>query len=93
MTFEQILAQARSVRSSLGTDDMPPVALVERMGRLKAIVNLPFDREQALDMIVRTRIGFAAPAVFGCERGTEAAARGDSKCFRIRASPRHNSTF
>ena len=63
MTFEQILAQARSVRSSLGTDDMPPTVLVERMGRLKAIVSLPLDRQQALDMVVKTRIGFAASAM------------------------------
>jgi hypothetical protein len=63
MTFEQILAQARNVRSSLGIDDMAPTALVERMGQLKAIVTLPFDREQALDMIGRARIGFATSAM------------------------------
>jgi hypothetical protein len=63
MTFEQILAQARSVRSSLGSEDRPPTVLVERMGRLKAIVSLPFDRPQALDMVVKTRIGFAASSL------------------------------
>jgi hypothetical protein len=48
MTLEQILAQADSVRSSLGTDDMPPTVLVERMGRLIAIVSLPSDGQQTL---------------------------------------------
>jgi hypothetical protein len=66
MTFEQILAQARHVRTSLGTDDMPPTALVERMGRLKAIVHLPYDRERALEMIVRARTGFGASAMTIC---------------------------
>jgi hypothetical protein len=47
MTFEQILAQARSVRSSLGTEDRPPTVLVERMGRLKAIVSLPIARKHS----------------------------------------------
>jgi hypothetical protein len=42
---------------------MAPTALVERMGQLKAIVTLPFDREQALDMIGRARIGFATSAM------------------------------
>src|SRR3954469_8453849 len=63
MTFEEILDYAKRVRTATGQDDLTPTALVERLGDLVAVVTLPFQREPAFDLTIRTGVGFGASSM------------------------------